>query len=144
MESDHAIFIPMGLLALATIAVGLAAGIARAVAIQRGDVAEDDYALFQGENRPPFEARLSRHYQNLLELPVLYYVAGAAISVAGLADPTFVALFWLYLPIRVVHAVIHISYNRVIHRAAAFGAGMVLVSAIWIRFLFLLGERSAA
>jgi len=144
MGSDHAILVPMGLLALGTIAVGLADGIARAIAIQRNDVSADFYGLFEGEPRPPLEARLSRHYQNLLELPILYYVAGVVIYTSGLADSTFVALFWLFLPIRLVHAVIHISYNRVIHRAAAFGAGVVVVSVIWIRFLLLLGSGSAA
>lgn len=93
-------------------------------------------------HRPDFEARLSRHYANLLELPVLYYVAGLSIFLTGRVDPTFVALFWAYLAARLVHAGIHLSYNRVVHRAAAFGAGCLILVVIWVRFLYQLGSSA--
>jgi hypothetical protein len=144
MGSDHAILVPMGLLALGTIAVGLADGIARAIAIQRNDVSADFYGLFEGERRPPPEARHRNHSHTQHELPIIYDDAGVVIYTSGLTDSTFVALFWSFLPIRLAHAVIHISYNRVIHRAAAFGAGIVVASVIWIRILLLLSNGSAA
>lgn len=134
-----AIFLPMGILALSTIAIVTVAAVARASAIQRRTVEEDFYKLFEGPGRPAFEAQLSRHYANLLELPVLYYAAGLSIFAAGLVDQTFLILFWAYVAARGVHAAIHITYNRVIHRAAAFGIGCTILAVVWARFLYLVG-----
>jgi hypothetical protein len=139
-----AIFYPMAALALFTVGVVTAAAVARGQAIRRGAVTEDFYRLFQGGNRPDFEARLSRHYGNLLELPVLYYVAGLAIYAADFVDLTFLLLFWSYVAVRLVHAAIHLSYNRVIHRATAFGVGCVIVIIIWVRLLYLVARGAGA
>ncbi len=135
---DHAIFFPMGALVALTTIIALATAGARAVAIRRGEVSEDLYRLFQGSDRPELEAKLSRHYGNLLELPILYYVAGVGIFAAGVVDEFFVILFWAYVFVRVVHAGIHLSWNRPIHRAVVFGIGFVLVAVIWGRFLAVL------
>ncbi len=129
------IFYPMAALAALTAIVVTAAGALRVLAIQRGEISEDFYRLFQGEGRPELEAKLTRHYLNLLELPILFYVAGLAIFAAGLVDATFVGLLWAFVAIRVVHAVVHISYNRPAHRALVFGVGFLVLAAVWIRFV---------
>ena len=121
-----------------------AAGALRALAIQRGEISEDFYRLFQGEGRPELEAKLTRHYANLLELPILFYVAGLAIFAASLVDATFVGLLWAFVAIRVVHAVVHITYNQPSHRALVFGLGFLVMAAVWIRFTVEVSTRMPA
>jgi hypothetical protein len=142
--SGYLIFYPMGALAALTAATIASAGVLRLLAVRRGEISEDFYRLFQGDTRPELEAKLTRHYANLLEWPILFYVAGLAIFATGLVDRTFVALFWGFVAVRVLHAVIHITYNRPTHRAAAFSLGFVLLAAVWARFLILITGPGAA
>jgi len=39
---------------------------------------------------------------------------------------------WLYIAVRLVHSVIHLTYNRVYHRLTAFLTSQVILVAIWI------------
>ena len=142
--SGYSIFYPMGTLVALTILVVTSGAFTRVNAIRRGEIAEDFYRLFQGGVRPELEAKITRHYANLLELPVLFYVAGLGIFATGLVDATFVGLFWVYVAVRVLHAIVHLSYNRPAHRAAVFGVGCIVLIAIWVRFLLVLGSNAGA
>jgi hypothetical protein len=73
--SPHSIFHPMAALVALTAVVATAAVVMRGVAIQRKQIPEDFHRLFQGPGRPELEAKLTRHYGNLLEWPILFYVA---------------------------------------------------------------------
>ncbi|HWV91063.1 MAG TPA: MAPEG family protein, partial [Burkholderiales bacterium] len=84
----------------------------------------------------PSEARLpSRNFVNLLEMPVLFYVACVILYVIGAVDATGLALAWAYVACRALHSLIHLTYNNVFHRLAAFAAGYVVLLAIWIRLV---------
>src|SRR5210317_2564585 len=58
----------------------------------------------------------SRNYINLLELPVLFYVITIFIFILGKVDPLYVNLSWAFVGSRIVHSLIHITYNNVNHR----------------------------
>lgn len=74
----------------------------------------------------------ARHYANLFELPVLFYVAGLAALALRLESPLLVTLAWLFVVCRFIHAVIHMSYNNVLHRALIFGISALLMLAMWV------------
>jgi len=69
---------------------------------------------------------------NLLELPVLFYVACLLIYTTDVTSPTMIAVAWLYVGLRVVHSLIHLSYNDVLHRLAAFAASNLVLVVLWI------------
>ena len=71
---------------------------------------------------------------DLLELPVLFYIACAFMLATGKFDRTQVALAWVFVLTRFVHAFIHIGFNYVPVRFAAFLAGSVTLAILWIRF----------
>jgi hypothetical protein len=84
------------------------------------------------------------NFRNLFETPVLFY-ALAAVAIASGYTPAWLALgAWLYVGLRAVHSVIHCSYNRVMHRFAAFGASFLLLVCLWISFIVGLVAKSAA
>lgn len=56
---------------------------------------------------------------NLLELPVLFYVVGLMLYVTAGASSLVLALAWSYVALRILHSVIHLTYNKVVHRLAA-------------------------
>ena len=62
----------------------------------------------------------SDHFQNLFETPTLFYALCLGLIVAGAAGTIAVALAWAYVGLRIVHSLIHITYNVVMHRALVF------------------------
>ena len=97
----------------------------------RGDVHVRAFAL--GEDASvPLPARLAnRNYMNLLELPVLFYVVGLIAFVTGQHSALQLGLAWAYVGLRVVHSLIHLSYNDVYHRLAAFALSNFVLLALW-------------
>lgn len=75
------------------------------------------------------------NFRNLFEAPVLFYVLCIALAVTGRATPAFVAAAWAYVGLRVLHSVIHVTYNRVVHRFLAYVASTLLLFGMWIAFV---------
>jgi hypothetical protein len=69
---------------------------------------------------------------NLLEFPVLFYVGALMFDVAGKVDWISLTLAWCYVGCRAVHSVIHLTYNDVSHRLAAFTTSNVVLILFWI------------
>ena len=73
----------------------------------------------------------SENLINLFELPVLFYVAALTAYVSGAVSTMFIFLAWLYVGLRFVHSVVHITYNNVMHRFAAYFLSTVILWAMW-------------
>lgn len=131
--SEHPIFLPMGALALLTFVTIVLVGARRIVAARRGVVKGVDFRYGESAAVPVEVAIANRNYMNLLELPLLFYVACLMYDVAGAVDPTTMLLAWIYVALRVIHSVIHLTYNNVLHRLAAFSASNVVLIAYWGR-----------
>ena len=41
---------------------------------------------------------------------------------------------WIYVGLRLAHSLVHITYNRVVHRLLLFAASSFLLMAMWIGF----------
>lgn len=85
------------------------------------------------ENRDePVESLFARNnLENQFELPVLFHVCCLALFAAGAATWPAVALAWLFVASRYVHAWIHVTTNRIRHRRPAFIAGFVTLATMW-------------
>jgi hypothetical protein len=44
---------------------------------------------------------------------------------------TALALAWAFVALRALHSLIHVTYNRVVHRFAAYAASTLCVFALW-------------
>jgi len=91
-----------------------------------------EYALGESPAVPPPIALPNRNYMNLLELPVLFYVVCLMAYVTGAVSPLMVALAWTYVALRVVHSLVHVTYNRILHRFTAFAASNFVLVALWM------------
>ena len=74
------------------------------------------------------------NFRNLFEVPVLYFVICPVLYVTGSVTPTELALAWAFVLGRCLHSVIHLTYNRVTHRFAAFIVSTLCVYAMWLVF----------
>jgi hypothetical protein len=61
-----------------------------------------------------------RHLSNQFELPILFYAAVIMHTMVGGVQALTVILAWGFLVARIIHSMIHMSYNNVVHRMAAF------------------------
>ncbi len=98
-----------------------------------GRVRPADFRFGESAVVPPDVCLPNRNYMNLLELPVLFYVAGLIAFVTGQTSPLQSALAWAYVGLRVVHSLIHLSYNNVYHRLAAFALSNFVLLSLWLQ-----------
>lgn len=128
------IFAPMGAMALLTFIVLGFIPATRFQAIFAHQVTPDDFKLGESVRVPPHVAVTNRNFMNLLELPMLFYVAGLMYYVAGRLDQAALILAWTYVALRAIHSVIHLSYNKVTHRLVVYAASNAVLIAFWVMF----------
>jgi hypothetical protein len=75
----------------------------------------------------------ANNYSNLLESPILFYVAILLTLILMVQDSILVVLAWTYVASRYAHSFIHITYNRVMHRFTVFVFSSFVLLAIWVR-----------
>ena len=75
----------------------------------------------------------ANNYTNLYESPVLFYTAILLTLILMVQDNVLVVLSWAYVTSRYIHSFIHVTYNRVMHRFAAFLFSSFVLLAIWVR-----------
>jgi hypothetical protein len=75
----------------------------------------------------------ANNYLNLFESPVLFYTAILLTLILMVQDTILVALAWTYVFSRVIHSLIHLGYNRVMHRFLVFIFSSFILLAIWVR-----------
>jgi len=73
----------------------------------------------------------ANNFQNLLELPVLFYAFVALAMVGGHSGPGFAAAAWAFVGLRAVHSLIHCTYNKVGHRFVVYIAGALVLWGMW-------------
>lgn len=80
----------------------------------------------------------ANNYSNLLEAPILFYVAILLTLILMVQDYVIIVLSWTYVAARYVHSFIHISYNRVMHRFSVFVFSNFVLLAIWSRLAWII------
>src|SRR5258706_8865422 len=135
MPDKMSILFPIVALATLTFAVLLLIPLRRFRAGMAGQVVLDDFRYGESARVPPEVSIPNRNMMNLLELPVLFYVACLTYFVHGHVDGAALALAWAYVGLRVAHSAIHLSYNRVRDRLIAFAASNVVLIMLWTNLL---------
>lgn len=137
MHSADILYPMFGLVAL-TFIVLLQIPISRFRAAFAGKVTVSDFRLGESAAVPEHVRLPNRNYMNLLELPILFYVGCLALYVTNRTDGGMLALAWVYVGLRALHSLIHLTYNHVIHRLLVFAFSNFVLAALWIRFFLLL------
>lgn len=104
-------------------------------AVFAGKVSAEDFRCGESDRVPPAVQVPNRVFMNLLEVPLLFYVLAVMLFVTRQVDPLFLALAWAYLALRILHSLIYLTYNNVVHRLLVFAASNLLVAMIWLRFV---------
>ena len=131
----EAIFGPVAVLALWTLVVLFLTGLRRIRGTVEGRIPRGAFRLGESEGVPPDVLLLNRNLMNLLEMPVLFYVACLVMYVTARVTPVMVALAWVYVLLRLVHSFIHVTTNRIIPRLLSFTAGNLVLATLWLWLL---------
>lgn len=126
-----AILYPLFALAAWTFGVLSILPVVRIRAARRGEVRASDFRLGESASVPDSVRLPNRNYMNLLELPVLFYVVCLMLFMVRGVTPAALALAWGYVALRVIHSLIHLGYNNVLHRLVAFSTSNVVLVALW-------------
>jgi hypothetical protein len=97
----------------------------------RREVRADDFKFGESASVPSWVRIPNRNYMNLLEAPMLFYIGCMLLFVTSAVSSTAVVLAWVYVALRVVHSVIHLTYNRVLHRLVVFATSNAVLAALW-------------
>ena len=123
---------PMFALAAWTMIVLLMIPVVRIRAALRREVRPNDFRFGESAAVPAQVSIPNRNYMNLLELPMLFYAVCLILFVIAGATHLAVGIAWAYVGLRVVHSLIHLTYNHVIHRLTVFALSSVALLALWV------------
>ena len=107
----------------------------RFAAVKSGAMSGSYFKTMAGAEPPSAVAKTTRQFNNLFETPTLFYAAGILYLALDLNTALTVQFAWAYVALRLIHAIIHIGYNNVMHRLVAFAASLLCIGGMWICLL---------
>ena len=90
------------------------------------------------------DVQIADNFRNLFEVPVLFFALSAVALATGYVPGWLVVCSWAFVGLRLLHSVIHCTYNTVYHRLAIFLASFALLVAMWGAFFVSVASKSAA
>jgi hypothetical protein len=107
----------------------------RVGAVGSGEVNVKYYRAYQGGEEPEHMRVVTRHFINLFEVPVLFYVVVILTYITQQVSYWMIGCAWAYVAARYVHSYIHLTSNDVLTRFRVFvGSGLVLL-VMWVSLL---------
>ena len=129
--SAHALIYPMFAMVVLSFTVLITLFFTRAKSVRDAKVSASHFQTYNESTEPDRSIRLSRHFINLFEAPVLFYVACLSAMMVGVTDTAVIALAWVYVALRLAHALIHTGPNILIWRIAAYFSSWFVLLALW-------------
>ena len=133
------IIYPVFCLVMLTFIMAFATGASRLISVRRKQINPKYFVLLSGDTPPDYVQKIGRNFVNLLEVPVLFYLVAVLVITLQIDNTLLLNLAWLYVALRLVHSIIHVSYNHVIHRFTVFLLSLITLLAMWIQLFMLVG-----
>ena len=115
-----------------TMIIIFAMGVLRYIAIHKGDVSIKFFRAYNDGAQTERLHLIARHVQNLFEVPPLFYFACLFLFVTNSVTSISLGLAWAFVGLRLTHSTIHLSVNNVSYRFFCFGAGLIVLSGLWV------------
>ncbi|RVC58712.1 MAG: hypothetical protein EOS65_24625 [Mesorhizobium sp.] len=130
--SQTAIFWPMLAHVLLVYIVYLVMARRRYIAVKSGEAKVGQYKVRTTE--PASCVTVANNLINQFELPVLFHALCLALFVTNGVNYLTLALAWIFILSRYVHAWVHLSSNNLRHRSRVFFFGAVVLLLAWALF----------
>jgi hypothetical protein len=86
-------------------------------------------------NWPKRTTQVANAFANQFELPVLFYVLTILVYVTHQATVVFVALAWVFVIFRVLHAYVHVTSNIVRVRGPLYAVAGLALAINWAIYI---------
>lgn len=133
MSQKALMLLPILGMIMLTIRVALMMLKMRYRAVLKDGVHPSYFKLNRGAKLPDYVVKVTQHYENLFEAPILFYLAILLVLILDRIDPLYIILAWLYLFSRLAHAYVHITYNALRHRKNVFIMSSLVLVFLWIK-----------
>ncbi|HEX5340263.1 MAG TPA: MAPEG family protein [Gammaproteobacteria bacterium] len=130
----ESIFIPMLVLVFWTFVIMLFLGYKRFSAVAAKRMKFGYLKVGESEKVPDDVQLASRNFSNLFEMPVLFYTVCISAYAVHQAGDALIVLAWCYVVLRIVHSLIHVTYNHMTHRFLVYATSCLLLLVMWIVF----------
>ena len=118
-----------------TILVGVLVLFIRIKCVSSGEVKITYFRTMSGQEVPDIFVQSTRCFNNMFEVPLLFYVVITLIVALNMGSFLTVVLAWVFFGFRLTQAIIHLTYNNVFHRMLSFLGGIATVLTLWVVLL---------
>lgn len=127
--------IPMFLMVLLTFIVGVVAMLTRFVSLRSGHLRIGYFKLMDGHDIPARVILTNRCFNNMFEVPVLFYAACILSIILGAESLLTLTVAWLFVALRYVQALVHLTCNHLLFRMSTFWISFICALMLWINIL---------
>ena len=79
----------------------------------------------------------AHNYNHLHEAPTVFYAVAIVLAIVGQGDGMNALLAWIYVGLRVIHSMVHVTANKVMVRFVLFAlSSLVLIALIFHAAIF--------
>lgn len=128
------ILAPLFVQVVLTFAMMLGMMVFRTTALRSGETRLESIALRE-PNWPLRATQFGNAFSNQFELPVLFYILTILAMMTRHADLLFVLMAWIFVALRVLQALVHVTSNNVRYRGAFYGISAILLLMMWLVFI---------
>jgi len=114
--------------------VWLLMAVVRNVATMRGLSSPQYYLTYSSDAPPDWIERPARTFNNLMQMPTLFYVICTLLLVTRQLDRAQLAYAWVFVALRALHACLYIGWNPLPYRFATWIMGCITLFVLWTRF----------
>jgi hypothetical protein len=104
-------------------------------AVSRREMDPRFYRTYDEGQEPPHMRVVTRHFINLFEMPILFYVAAIMAYVTDQVSWWMVGCAWAYVAVRCVHSWVHLGPNDVLTRFRVYGLSGLVLGVMWTSLL---------
>lgn len=130
----QSLLLPVFALVAWTALIWLLMVVFRNAATIRGMVNPNYFVGYTGPAPEEWIERPARTFDNLMQVPNLFYVACALMMITHHVDRAQLAYCWVYVAMRAIHAIVYIGWNFVPYRFATWIMSCTVLGVIWTRF----------
>ncbi|NKB45783.1 MAG: hypothetical protein GKS03_16075 [Alphaproteobacteria bacterium] len=131
VEFDVQILWPIILVVALTIVSGAWLLRLRIRALKARDVRVAFYTSYREGEEPEQVAVATRHFSNLYETPILFYLGCLIAGLLGPVSLLTLSAAWGFAGLRIAQSLVHLTSNNVRWRANAFWASCLMLFTLW-------------
>ena len=133
--SPTLILYPVFAMFLLVIVVLLYMGRMRIAAVRKGELSIKFFRAYADGNEPERLRVIARHYVNLFEMPVLFYVGVILVYITHQVSYWMIGCAWTYVAFRYMHSYVHLTSNNVMVRLSLYFASAFVLTVMWSTLL---------